>query len=633
MTRRILIIITIVLSSLIARADTFRFYIDDQTGWGNNFALYVWGDSELYGGWPGAKNPAVTLINGVGFKTFTYSAAPNAAVNYHLIASNNGDSQTQLQDFDVSLARDYYFRATISGLVEIEAPSGSTPSTGSLIVDNTTPISPANRVIYELNLYDFTSAGTLQAAKNRLPELRRLGIDIIWLMPIYPRSVQGRIGSLGSPYAARDFTAVNPDHGTLADLKSFVSEAHRLGMAVWLDWVPNHTGLDHVWVSSHPEYYVWQNGAIVHPNNYGDVYQLNYNSAALRNAMTDAMLYWVNEADIDGFRCDYVSSSAIPVSYWQQAIPALQNNNRSKRVEMLGEADFIPQPSLYAAGFQYDYAWQFNTALKSIGTGTDITNLRSEAQRLLNLLNTANYSAMNSMVYLTNHDDIGDNFSANYLTQVGVNVAPLTVMFFTLYGMPLLYNGQEVAQPTILNYFNRNSINWQVTSANRPIVNTIRALIALKHTMPALADGSATTRGATSFIATNRSSVIAYRKSKGDNSVLVVINFGNSETDVTLSGIAAGNYTRVLDSRTIASGFNIEDVYLTSSPVIHLPAKGYQVYVFPALPAVSTDINQPHILSTGRSGEVSKILYNGQILLLSDNKIYTAQGALLKTNY
>ena len=226
------------------------------------------------------------------------------------------------------------------------------------------------------------------------------------------------------------------------------------------------------------------------------------------------------------------------------------------------------------------------------------------------------------------------SFSANYLTQVGVNVAPLTVMFFTLYGMPLLYNGQEVAQPTILNYFNRNSINWQVTSANRPIVNTIRALIALKHTMPALADGSATTRGATSFLATNRSSVIAYRKSKGDNSVLVVINFGNSETDVTLSGIAAGNYTRVLDSRTITSGFNTEDVYLSSSPVIHLPAKGYQVYVSPTLPTndpTALDLT-PFPLGEGR-GEALKFLYNGQILLLSDNKIYTAQGALLKTNY
>ena len=629
MKYRFLFLFLSLLSLTVTRADTFRFYIDDQTGWGGNFALYVWGDAELYGGWPGRKNPPVTLVNGVGFKTFTYTAAPGAAVNYHLIANNNGNSDTQLRDVDVAVARDYYFRATTSGMVEIEAPAASTPVTGTFAVDSTTAVSSWNRVIYELNLYDFTPAGTLAAAQNRLPELRRLGIDIIWLMPIYPRSVEGRIGTLGSPYAPRDFTAVNPDHGTLADLQSFVAEAHRLGMSVWLDWVPNHTGLDHLWVSSHPDYYVWQNGAIVHPNNYGDVYQLNYNSAALRNAMTSAMLYWVNTADIDGFRCDYVSSPAIPVSYWQSAIPALQNNSRGKQVELLGEADFIPQPSLYAAGFRYDYGWQFNTALKSVGTGSDISNLRSEAQRLLNLLNTANYSSMNSMVYLTNHDDIGDNFSTNYLSQVGPNLAPLTVMYFTLYGMPLLYNGQEIAQPAILNYFNRNTVNWQLSSANRPLANTIRALVALKHTMPALADGPAAVRAATALLTTDRSSVIAYRKTKGDNTVLVVLNFGSSATDVTLSGVTAGNYTRVLDSETIEAGFGTENLYLSASPVIHLPAKGYQVFVTPAMTAVPTDIGQLPLPSAGKPGG-TKILRNGQLLLLCDNKIFNAQGALIK---
>ena len=632
MARRILITITFVLSVFITRSETFHFYIDDQTGWGNNFALYVWGDAELYGGWPGARNPSVTLINGVGFKTFTYTAAPGAAVNYHLIANDNGNSNTQLRDVDVTVARDYYFRATTSGMVEIEAPAASTPVIGTFAVDSTTAISSYNRVIYELNLYDFTPAGTLAAAKNRLPELRILGIDIIWLMPIYPRSVQGRIGTLGSPYAPRDFTAVNSDHGTLADLQAFVAEAHRLGMSVWLDWVPNHTGLDHVWVSSHPDYYVWQNGAIVHPNNYGDVYQLNYNSTDLRNAMTSAMLYWVNTADIDGFRCDYVSSSAIPVSYWQSAIPALQNNSRGKHVEMLGESDFIAETRLYAAGFEYDYAWQFNTALKSVGTGSDISNLRSEAQRLLNLLNTANYSSMNSMVYLTNHDDIGDNFSTNYLSQVGPNLAPLTVMYFTLYGMPLLYNGQEIVQPAILNYFNRNIVNWQLASANRPVANTIRALVALKHTMPALADGPAAVRAATALLTTNRSSVIAYRKTKGDNTVLVVLNFGSSATDVTLSGVTAGNYTRVLDSETIEAGFGTEDIYLSASPVIHLPAKGYQVFISPAIPAVTSGVDNIPARDE-RPATVRKILRNGQLLLLCENKIFNAQGALIVNNY
>ncbi len=448
---------------------------------------------------------------------------------------------------------------------------------GTLTVDSTTAISPDNRVIYELNLYDFTAAGTLNAACRRLPELRRLGIDIIWLMPIYPRGVQGKIGALGSPYAPRDYTAVNPDHGTLADLQAFVSQAHSLGMSVWLDWVPNHTGLDHVWVTSHPEYYVWQNNAIVHPSNYGDVYQLNYASAALCNAMTEAMLYWVEQADIDGFRCDYVSSQQIPLSYWQQAIPALQNNARGKRVEMMGEADFTSRDAsrLLQAGFAYDYAWGYADGLKSVGTGTSMANARSAAQTLLNTLSTS-YADMSRMTYLTNHDDIGDNFSSNYITVLGSNLAPMTVMYFTFFGMPLLYNGQEIGQTAILNYFNRNTINWN--AVNQPLYNTIRTLIALKHTQPALADGTASNRATTRLLTTNHSSVIAYERKKSDNTVLVVISLSNQPVQVTLSGVTAGEYTRVLDSSTISEGFSTTATTLSSSPVISLPAKGYHVY-------------------------------------------------------
>ena len=132
-----------------------------------------------------------------------------------------------------------------------------------LNVDNTVAYSMDNRVIYEMNLYNFTKEGTLAAAEARLAELRTLGIDIVWLMPIQPRSQQGKIGSLGSPYALHDYTAVNSHHGTMDDFQSFVNSAHALGMEVWLDWVPNHTGLDHVWVTEHPDYYQHSGGQIV----------------------------------------------------------------------------------------------------------------------------------------------------------------------------------------------------------------------------------------------------------------------------------------------------------------------------------------------------------------------------------
>lgn len=574
--KRLAIIPVLLVIALTSLAETYSIYVSDQTGW-SEFDLYAWGDSETFGPWPGATSASVVTIGGEPFRVYPY-ATTLTTMNMNLIFHNNvGEGQTgdRRQLIKLTEVRDYYLQVTNTSISEITPPEQ--PDAETLPVDNTTAISKDNRVIYELNLYDFTTAGTLSAARQRLPELRTLGIDIVWLMPIYPRGVKGKIGSLGSPYAPRDYTAVNPDHGTLQDLKDFVAAAHELGMSVWLDWVPNHTGLDHVWVTSHPEYYKWNGNEIVHPNDYGDVYQLDYNSSALCNAMTDAMLFWVEEADIDGFRCDYVSSSAIPTSYWQSAIPALQNNNRNKPVEMLGEADFQGVSRLYQAGFDYDYAWSYGDGLKAVGTGTSVNNAKNAANSLLNNL-SANYANMSRMVYLTNHDDIGDNFSSNYITVLGDNVAPMTVMMFTFFGMPLLYNGQEIGQTKILNYFNRNPINWTISSSQLPIYNTIRSLVALKHTLPALADGTAAYRASTRMLTTNNNSVIAYERKKGDNVVLVVISLSNQPVNVTLSGVTEGTYTRVLDSETIASGCYTATATLTASPVISLKAKGYHVY-------------------------------------------------------
>lgn len=447
-----------------------------------------------------------------------------------------------------------------------------------LTVDNTSPLSDNHRVIYEMNVYDFTTQGTFAAATQRLPQLRQLGIDIIWLMPIYPRGVQDKIGSLGSPYAVKDFKAVNPAHGSLANLQTFVNTAHSLGMKVWLDWVPNHTATDHPWTSSHPDYYYRVNGVIQHPFNYGDVYQLNYASSALLNEMINAMRYWVNTADIDGFRCDYASSSFIGVSAWKQMITAVQTNDRNKKVEFMAEADFTDPNSdsqLNTCGFRYDYEWSFADGIKAVGTDTQVSALRNAASILMSSL-SGRFANMSRMAYLTNHDDIGNNFSGNYMTQCGANVPPLTVMYFTFFGMPLLYNGQEIGSTKILNYFNRNTINW--SSVNTKIHNTIRALIALRHTLPALSDGTSSERSAIKVLSTNSPSVYAFERRKGNNIVLVVLSLSSSAVDVTVNGVTAGAYTKVLDSQTISSGFPTTAVNLTASPSIHLDAKGYQVF-------------------------------------------------------
>ena len=484
------------------------------------------------------------------------------------------------------------------------------PMSAVLTVDDTEPISDNNRVIYELNLYDFTSQGTLAAAQQRLPELRKLGIDIIWLMPIHPRGEVGKIGTLGSPYAVKDYKAVNPHHGTMANLQSFVLAAHDLGMKVWLDWVPNHTAKDHGWVYSHPEYYHRINGVIQSPPAFGDVYQLDFRaSSGLADAMIDAMLYWVNQADIDGFRCDYVSSTWIGANFLKRAIDALQNNTRGKRVEFLAEADFSDSNvsnssnNLFSAGFRYDYAWGFADAIKSVGKGSNASALNSAANSMLSMLNEK-YTQMSRMTYITNHDDIGNNFSDNYMTVLGNNVAPLTVMYFTFCGIPLLYNGQEIGQTKILNYFERNSIDWN--TVNVPLANTIRVLVALKHTQPALADGNAAECATTRLLSTNHSSVFAFEKQKGDNRVIVVINLSDNPVDVRLSSITSGTYERVIDSQTIGSSFATTTVDINSTSTIHLIGKGYHVYTNDISPSPVTTY---HIYINNQTGWSQTALY------------------------
>ena len=444
----------------------------------------------------------------------------------------------------------------------------------ALEVDNTEALSVNNRVIYELNLYNFTSEGTLAAAEGRLEILRKLGVDIVWLMPIQPRSQQGKIGSLGSPYALHDYTSVNPDHGSLADFQSFVRKAHGLGMEVWLDWVPNHTGLDHVWVSEHPDYYARSGGSIIHPNNYSDVYQLDYSNPSMCAAMQAAMIYWVENCGVDGFRCDYVSSPMLPAEFWFATIPMLQTA-AGRKIWMLGEADFADKPALYEVGFDYDYAWGFHDKVKDgVGKGSAATKLQTLCAAFMS---NSKYAQMDRMVYLTNHDDIGDNFSQNYFGYHGENVAPLTVLEFTLYGMPLLYNGQEIGCRKVQNYFNRDVINWN--STNVQLQNTIRTLVALRHTQAALCGGVQAERPKTTFLTCSDKACMAYEKVKGDNTVLVVLNLASDSVSCEIKGIAEGIYTQWLDSRTIAQKIVKKDVELSETMTFSLPKKGYAVYV------------------------------------------------------
>ncbi|MBR6947732.1 MAG: alpha amylase C-terminal domain-containing protein [Muribaculaceae bacterium] len=426
---------------------------------------------------------------------------------------------------------------------------------------------PNQHVIYQLDLYNFTSQGTLAAAQARLDYLKDLGIDIIWLMPIHPRGVQGRIGSLGSPYAPRDYHAVNSDFGTIADLRAFVAAAHERGMQVWLDWVANHTAKDNVWITQHRDYY---NSTLTSPNGYGDVYQLDYSKEATQLAMIEAMQYWIDQADIDGYRCDYISSNTIPTAFWTRAIKALKEYKPGKTITMLGEGDMASSvPRLLVCGWDYDYAWGFQSGL--VNNKSNPSGVLSQCR---NLVGDLRFTDVSRMVYLTNHDQ---NYNSSMTTQYGNNAYAFTVLTFTLYGMPLLYNGQETGylMSHKLDYFNRTPINWN--SVDSKMQHTVKALTALKHSCDALID-NADRASEVTFLTTGNNNVVAYTRHHNEQTALVVLNLGTSTVNTVVTGLEAGEWKLAIDVDNIAAGLTATPVTLNATQSFSIPAGGYKVY-------------------------------------------------------
>ena len=435
--------------------------------------------------------------------------------------------------------------------------------TQSFTVDGTQPLSDANRVIYQMNVGAFTAEGTFQAAQQGLDRLDTLGVDILWLMPVYPRGA-----TMHSPYASMNFRAVNPDYGTVADLKAFVSRAHELGMKVWLDWVPNHVAVENPWVTSHPEYFTKDaKGQMIHPHGWGDVYELNYQNEGLVNEMNSALKFWVDSCDVDGFRCDYVSSPTIPVSYWQNIIAELKSKS-GKMVEFLSETD-ITNPGnirIDSCGFDYDYAWDFQGTLAwKFKNSTSADSLKAICEDFL----AASVKVKNRrMVYLTNHDQNYNDGGHTLKDFYGDNRYALTVLDFTFYGMPLIYNGQEIGDPDTLNYFTDAKVKWD--RVDRKMLNTIRTLIALHHQQPSLAADAGV-----EFLPTHNASVLAWRR----GAVVAVVNLAETDVKVFVDGMDEGDYDQWLNSQTIAIAPACTAVSLASSEPIALEAKGYAVYV------------------------------------------------------
>jgi glycosidase len=386
-----------------------------------------------------------------------------------------------------------------------------------------------NANIYEVNLRQFTREGTIKAFAAQLPRLKKMGVDILWIMPVQPIGQKERKGTLGSYYAVKDYTAVNPEFGSMADLKAMVAQAHGLGMHVILDWVANHTAWDNVWVTQHNDWYKKNDKGEIFPVTFNpgpdveywtDVVALDYAKPALWKGMTDAMAFWVREADIDGFRCDV--AGLVPVPFWNQARAEL---NKIKPVFMLAEAD---QPALHEQAFDMTYAWDLADIFKKIGKG------KADARELAAYVSksAASYPGHSYRMLFTNNHDF-NSWHGTDAELYGAAYKPLAVLTATLPGMPLIYGGQEAGLDKRLAFFEKDAIAWDSMSN----ADFYARLLKLKKDNPALANGQ---YGApVQLIATGNDKVFAFRRHQGANRVQVTVNLSAAQQTFTLDGAKA----------------------------------------------------------------------------------------------
>lgn len=456
----------------------------------------------------------------------------------------------------------YWSNLILAAALMLSACGGT--STKRLEVDKTQPVSDENRVIYQMNVGAFTPEGTFQAAMQQLDRLDSLGVDIIWLMPIYPRGA-----TMNSPYAAMDYKAVNPAYGTVDDVKAFVARAHELGIKVWLDWVPNHVAQENPWVQTHPDYFTKDaKGQMIHPHGWGDVLELNYQNPELVNEVNGALKFWIEACDVDGYRCDYVSSPTISVAYWQDIIAQLKSFIPGKKIEMMSETDITDRATqrIDSCGFDYDYAWSFQGAMARLcRRGFNADTLK---QICLRFLDKSSKVKNRRMVYLTNHDQNYNDGGHTLRKFYGENRYGLTVLEFTFYGMPLIYNGQEIGDPDTLNYFTDAKVKWE--RVDHKMLNTVRTLIALHHQQPALAESAPV-----EFLNTSHPDVLAWRR----GNVVVVVNFADYDVEAAIEDLEAGSYEQWLNSQTVYGGPSVTTLSLEASPSIPLETKGYAIYV------------------------------------------------------
>ena len=367
----------------------------------------------------------------------------------------------------------------------------------------------ADVVLYQVNPRVFAPSNSLHAVMERLDSIQDLGVNMIWIMPIYPI---GQEKSKNSPYSVRDYKAIAPEYGTVDDLRMLVESCHERGIGVILDWVANHTAWDNAWVKEHPDWYTHDaDGNIIYPpgTDWTDVADLNYDNKDMRAAMIDAMCYWVDSVGVDGFRCDVADQ--VPSDFWMACIKKLRANAKPRRLIMLAEGS---NPENFTAGFDLNYAWEFMGAIAEVMKGDANVGKLVEVDKN-EYKDLEQERGKYKLRFTTNHDE---STKATPVKLYGGAKASMAAFVATtmLHGGMLVYGSQEVGYPEPINFFKYVPVNWD---ANPGMRDEYKKLIAIYNEHPSLRSS-----GKVLPYDDEHNSVLCVERVLNNDNVLVMVN-------------------------------------------------------------------------------------------------------------
>ena len=359
--------------------------------------------------------------------------------------------------------------------------------------------------IYEVNIRQYSPEGSFLAFAKHLPRLKKMGVEILWLMPIMPISNKVRQGSLGSYYACSSYTEINPEFGSMDEFKWLVKEAQSLGFKLIIDWVANHTGWDHHWTTEHPNWYVKDSlGNFTEKNGWHDVIDLNFEVDEMRSALIEAMQFWVNECNIDGFRCDM--AHLVPLNFWMDARAACE---AIKPLFWLAECEVVN----YHDAFDVTYAWWWmHQTEKQAKAQASLSNIREVLHAY------TNYPPGSSKLFFTsNHDE--NSWNGTEYEKFNLTAKAWAVFTCTWQGIPLIYSGQESPNYKRLKFFDKDAIEWKDPLQLHDFYSV---LLKLRSRNQAITDGE-------TFIlpSQNDGELMAYLRKKDENVVLVLLNISD----------------------------------------------------------------------------------------------------------